>query len=210
MPDVLIVPTGAGNLASVRAALRRLGVEPRVASDARELDDADRVVLPGVGAFGPAMLALEARGFADGLRRRIDADRPTLAICLGMQLLATRSDEAPGVAGLGIADAEVTRFVAAPGLRSPHLGWAAVEGPALARPGFAAFAHSHRFVRPPTGWLAAWSTHGERFVAALRRGALVATQFHPELSGAWGAALLAESLDLPFTSSSEPPCLSCA
>ena len=191
MSDVVIVRTGVANLASVLAGLRRLGVTPDVTTDAAAVRDARAVVLPGVGAFGAGMAALHEHDVAAALTERAAAGRPLLAVCLGLQLLAATSDEAPGVPGLGVHDGHVARFPDT--VKVPQLGWNEVTpdpGCRLLEPGYAYFANSYRLTDAPTGWAAARSDHGGPFVAALERGPVLACQFHPELSGPWGLALL--------------------
>lgn len=191
-----IVSTGVANVASVRAAFSRLGVEPALTDSARRVREADAVVLPGVGALGPAMARLCARdgdgdSLAEALIARVAEGRPTLAICLGLQLLCTGSDEARGVRALATADVHVARLDAAPSL--PHFGWNEVVPTAaatLVRRGHAYFAHSYGALTAPRGFEVAWTVHGAPFVAAFERGAVLACQFHPELSGAYGAELL--------------------
>lgn len=189
-PRVYVVPTGVANSASVLAALRRLGAEPAVAVDGDAVRTAPHVVLPGVGAFAAAAAALAERGLGAALRERVAAGRSTLAICLGLQLLCSASEESPGVAGLGLVPDVVRRFPAH--VRVPQLGWndvAPVDGAALPA-GTAYFANSYRLERVPAGWQGACSDHGGPFVAALARGGVLACQFHPELSGAYGERLL--------------------
>jgi imidazole glycerol phosphate synthase glutamine amidotransferase subunit len=189
--DVVIVQTGTANLASVLAGLRRAGASPRVAESRQDVEQARLLVLPGVGAFGASMARLEQDGTADVLRARVEAGRPLLAICVGLQLLCRSSEESPGVQGLGVVAADVARFNG--DVRVPHLGWNAVvpdEGFDAAEGGFAYFANSYRVTEAPAGWKLAWSDHGGKFAAALQRGAVLACQFHPELSGAWGTNLL--------------------
>ena len=201
--DLLIVPTGTANVASIRAAFLRLGVEPRGATTPDEVAAASRVVVPGVGSFGAAMGAIDAAGMRSVLRQRIDAGRPTLAVCVGMQLLGDASTESPGVAGLGAVSASVSRFPA--GVRVPQLGWNRVEPTAGTRyltPGWAYFANSYRYATPPLGWpFSEWTIavaeHGGEFVAAMERGAVLAVQFHPELSAGWGAGVIGRWLDEP-------------
>ncbi len=196
MTEVLIVPTGTANLASVSAAFRRLGATVRLAERGREILAASHVVLPGVGAFGAAMARLMGRGFAEALRRRIAEDRPTLAICVGHQLLFASSEESPGVGGLGALPGTVGRFPAT--VRTPQFGWNLVEPEPTCRlvePGWAYFANSYRAVDAP-GWACARSEHGGRFLAAVEKGRVLGCQFHPELSGRWGAALLDRFLAL--------------
>lgn len=189
--DVHVVRTGTANLASVCAGLRRIGARPRLSEDPNEIRAADRVVLPGVGAFGAALARLAESGLVAVLRERIKAGRSTLAICLGMQLLCEGSDETPGAAGLSVVSARVTRF--ANGARVPQLGWNRVEADQrcrLLQSGHAYFANSYKLTTAPADWNAAYAEHGGRYVAALECGPLLACQFHPELSGAWGLELL--------------------
>lgn len=196
MAEVLIVPTGTANVASVTAALRRLGAGTRLAERPEDVAAASHLMLPGVGAFGASMARLVEHGLDAALRSRIAADRPTICICVGHQLLFERGEESPGVAGLGVIPAEVGRFQG--GVRVPQFGWNEVragEGTRLIEDGFAYFANSYRALAAP-GWAVARATHGGSFVAAVERGNVLGCQFHPELSGAYGAALLARFLEL--------------
>lgn len=195
--EVLIARTGTANVASVLAGLRRAGANPVLCADPDALRHAERVVLPGVGALAPAMSSLRALGVDAALAERLEAGRPTLGICLGMQIWLDTSDESPGIAGLGAARGHAARFPDVDGLRVPHLGWNRVApGPgSRLRPGYAYFAHSFRLSEVPPGWTAAWTEHGGRFVSAIERGDALACQFHPELSGAWGVALLQRWLE---------------
>ncbi len=188
---VHVVRTGVANLASVLAGLERVGAEPILTTDADEAWSADRLVLPGVGAFGAAMAELRRLGLTAVLRERFAGGRPTLTVCLGLQLLALSSEESPGEAGLGVVDAPVTRFTG--DVRVPQMGWNEVSpmpGSRWVEPGFAYFANTYKLDRIPPGWTGATADHGGSFVAALERGDALACQFHPELSGAWGAALV--------------------
>jgi imidazole glycerol phosphate synthase glutamine amidotransferase subunit len=189
--EAVVVRTGTANLASVLAGLRRAGAEPRFAESARDVAEARRVVLPGVGAFAAAMRQLETDGLVEALATRITAGRPTLAVCLGLQLLCEESDESPGARGLGVLPIRVGKYSDA--VRVPQLGWNEVtpsEGCRLLEPGFAYFANSYRLAETPLGWSAALSEHDGPFVAAIEQGPVLACQFHPELSGGWGLCLL--------------------
>jgi imidazole glycerol phosphate synthase glutamine amidotransferase subunit len=189
--EVVVIRTGTANLASVAAALERAGCAVRVSDDPAEAVHAPRLVLPGVGAFGPVATRLDELGLRAPLSARISAGRPTLAICLGMQLLAEASEESPGAHGLGVLEATATAF--ADGLRVPHLGWNGVtagDGCSLLEDGAAYFANSYKLDAVPADWCGATADHGGSFVAAIERGPVLACQFHPELSGAWGQALI--------------------
>lgn len=193
MSDVVIVSTGIANIASVRAGFRRVGASSVVSSSPEEIRDAERVMLPGVGAFAAGMTRLRDTGVVEVLRERAEADRPTMAICLGLQLFASSSEESPGVEGLSVfEDAHVTEF--SPAVRVPQLGWNEIRPAQGARyvvePGYAYFANSYRIQRSPEGWAVATSEYDGSFVAAAERGALLACQFHPELSGPWGLSVL--------------------
>lgn len=190
-PEVAVVRTGLANLASVLAGLRRAGAVPSVTEEPAAVERAPYVILPGVGAFGAAMKHLHAHGLVDVLRRRLDAGRPTACVCLGLQLLCESSEEDPGVEGLGHVPASIQRLPNT--VRVPQLGWNSVEpelGCEFLTPGHAYFANSFSLRTKPAGWHVAWTEHGVRFVAAMEKGDLLACQFHPELSGNWGLALV--------------------
>lgn len=196
MPAITIVPTGTANMASVKAAFARLGVETRLAESAGAIEQASHVMLPGVGAFGASMARLREQGFDKPLKARMLADRPTMAICVGHQLLFASSEESPGVDGLGLVDAHVGAFEA--DVRAPQFGWNEVtarEDAQVLDCGFAYFANSFRALEAP-GWQVARALHGQRFVAAMERGNVVGCQFHPELSADYGAAILSRFMEL--------------
>lgn len=187
-----IIPTGVANTASISAALQRTDWETRLATSARDVLDAPLVVLPGVGAFDAGRDTLARDGYDDALRRRVELDRPTLAVCLGFQLLLQGSDESQrGLSGLGILTGRAERFDG--DIRVPHLGWNEVTPTPSARlleKGSAAFAHSFCLRAAPPDCIVAMCTYDRPFVAAIERGNLLACQFHPELSGIYGRRLL--------------------
>jgi imidazole glycerol phosphate synthase glutamine amidotransferase subunit len=144
-----------------------------------------------VGSFGAGMQGLRNAKLVDAIAQRIDEQQPLLAVCLGLQLLCSQSEESAEVAGLGLFEQTVTRF--GPNLRVPQLGWNRVRPSKdcdLLRDGYAYYANSFRLTTIPKGWRGAYSEYGEPFVAAIERGPLLACQFHPELSGAWGQSLI--------------------
>lgn len=188
---VVVVPTGTANIASVVAGLQRAGAAATVTEDRRAVEQAERVVLPGVGTFGAAMATLDTDMLRGPLYERVHAGRPTLAICVGLQLLCRRSEESPEAHGMGAVRGRVTRFQGVP--RVPQLGWNRVtpsEGCRFVEAGYAYFAHSYRLESAPPDWEVATADYGGPFVAAMERGDVLACQFHPELSSDWGQALL--------------------
>lgn len=145
--------------------------------------------------FGAAADSIDNLEMRHALEGRIRDGRPTLAICVGMQLLAVASTESPGATGLGVVAETVDRF--GNNVAVPQLGWNEVmvdNGLRFISPGWAYFANSYRMNRAPEGWLGAKSWHGEEFISGLERDAVLACQFHPELSGSWGANVLAKWL----------------
>lgn len=187
---VSIVQTGVANTASVAAAFERCGASVSKAETGEAVERAANLVLPGVGTFGAGMESLREAGLVDALRARIEAGRPTLAICLGMQLLCASSEESPGVDGLGVVEARV-ELLSRPA--RPRFGWNRVVPEAergVIDEGFAYYANSFGVRERPAGWACAMSNLESPFVGAMQRGPVVACQFHPELSGPWGLDLL--------------------
>ncbi len=189
--DVAVVDAGGTNLGSVCYALERLGVRPRLVRDGDGLRNAQRVILPGVGAAAPAMGLLRERGLDQALRA---LDVPLLGICLGMQLLYESSAEGE-VDCLGLLPGCVRKLEPAVGRRIPHTGWNALEliGESPLLGGIAADAQVyfvHGYAAPVTDDCIAACSHGQRFAAVVQRGSIVGMQFHPERSAATGARLL--------------------
>jgi glutamine amidotransferase len=181
--------------------VERLGVEARISDDPGIVAGADRLILPGVGAFGDAMRALNSRGLVEPITAHIRADRPFLGICMGLQLLFETGWEGGRHAGLGILPGEVTRFAVPEGMKVPHMGWNEVrwrDGAGPAGPGGDSwFYFVHSFVARPVDAtvVAATADYGGPFCAAVSRGRLLATQFHPEKSQAAGMGLLRSFLE---------------
>jgi glutamine amidotransferase len=193
---VTIIDYGSGNLRSVQKAVERLGFEARITDDPNVVAESARLVLPGVGAFGDAIAALERRGLVEPIVTHVRADRPFLGICMGLQLLFERGAEGGPHAGLGLLPGEVTRFELPAGMKIPHMGWNRVDWADNAAGRFGPdgehFYFVHSYVARPAdpAIVAARSDYGEPFCAAVARGRLLATQFHPEKSQAAGMALL--------------------
>ncbi|MGH9023240.1 MAG: imidazole glycerol phosphate synthase subunit HisH [Acidimicrobiia bacterium] len=195
---IAVLDYGIGNLRSAEKALQYLGARASLTSDPAVARRAAGVVLPGVGAFGRCMAALRESGLEPVVREAVEDGRPFLGICVGLQMLFDSSEESPEISGLGLVGGVVRRLVpGVPGLKVPHMGWTRVEvtgGSALfsdlpERP-FVYFVHSYAPVPEDEDCVAARADHGGSLVAAVERGALWGTQFHPEKSGANGLALL--------------------
>ncbi len=197
---ITIVDYGLGNIQAIANLYRRLGVSVTIASDPIGLAAAERLVLPGVGAFDWAMSRLDASGVRDVLERLVvEEKRPVLGICVGMQMLARRSDEGRA-AGLGWIDADVRLFDDAsvrPATHLPHMGWNDVcpiqEDPLFAgleRQARFYFLHSYYFDPRDRSDILAVCDYGGEFCCAVRRGNVMGVQFHPEKSHGWGIRLL--------------------
>lgn len=197
MSDVALIDAGGANFGSVRYALERLGARVRLVRDVAGLGGATRVILPGVGAAGPAMQRLHAQGLFEPLRR---LEVPLLGICLGMQLLFERSEEGE-VETLGLIPGTVRRLVPATGIRVPHMGWnrlLPLRGSPLlddiAERASAYFVHS--YAAPLNAHTVAACDHGGLFSAVVEHGRYFGAQFHPERSGDTGALLLRNFLQV--------------
>jgi glutamine amidotransferase len=189
---------GMGNLRSVEKALQRSGAEVSIVDSPGTLGKPDGLVLPGVGAVADCVAALRGSGLADLVRGWIAEDRPFLGVCLGLQALFDHSEENGGVAGLGILPGKVIRFRPEAGLKIPHMGWNTVTWssppPSIAR-GFAEparqfyFVHSYHCVPEDSSLVSGVCDYGGPFTAAIGRGRVHATQFHPEKSQEFGLRL---------------------
>ena len=208
---IAVLDYGGGNVRSVVRALQRCGVDARLTSNPEEIAAARRLVFPGQGAMPECMDRLRARGLEGLLRRHLEAGKPYLGICLGLQILFERSEEHGGAQGLGVLPGEVLRFEdgrtteGGRPLKVPHMGWNEVwRTPAGSRHPVVTrvvdgshfyFVHSY-YVRPDTTDVEVlWSDYGHRFTAGVAREGLLAVQFHPEKSQDVGEALLAAWLE---------------
>ncbi len=192
---IAVIDYGIGNLASAQKAFVHLGVDAVLTADRDEIDAADGVVLPGVGAFGACMAALRESGLEDLARSCATGARPFLGVCVGMQMLFAGSEESPGVAGLGVMPGTIRRLPST--VKLPQIGWNTVDvvdgAPMFRGLGHAPwfyFVHSYAPADCPDDIVAGWCEHGTRFACAVARDRLWATQFHPEKSGTAGLALL--------------------
>ncbi len=194
---VALVDYGMGNLRSVEKALTRVGAGVRIVTGPDEVRAAGKLVLPGVGAFGDCLKNLARQNLIEPVREFIGSGKPFLGICLGMQGLFESSDEAPGVAGLGVLAGTVPRL-AVNGLKVPHMGWnrlriARRDCPLLAGiedGSFVYFVHSYYCAPKDAGVVCATTDYGVEFCSMLWAGNVYATQFHPEKSQAVGLKLL--------------------
>jgi len=202
-PSVAVIDYGGGNLRSVRRAMVAAGADAYLAATPADAERADAVVFPGQGAIGDCMDCLTRTDFAGFLREWIAADQPFLGVCLGLQALFERSEEGARD-GLGIFPGCITRFPAQPGLRVPHMGWneaCFVPGAGLTE-GLRAegepfyFVHSYRLVETDPALVWCTTDYAGRFVSGVRRGRVLATQFHPEKSQAKGLQLYRNFLTL--------------
>lgn len=190
--SIAVIDTGCANIFSVEAALSRLGAKFVLAQKPDEADSAARLILPGVGAAGPAMDRLRDSGWADALRRE---KRPVLGICLGMQLLFERSAEGD-VSALGVLPGEVTEMRAPASGVLPHMGWNTLSlssGDDALTAGIADGSHVyfvHGYAAPVGETTRAVTEYGAPFSAVVRRGNFMGCQFHPERSGATGRQIL--------------------
>jgi glutamine amidotransferase len=196
--DIVIVDYGMANLRSVQKAFERVGFAADVSSDPQRVADAAKVVLPGVGAFRDAIARLRETGLADTITEHVRDGQPFLGICLGLQLVFTRSHEDGLHAGLDLFPGEVVRFPEVPGLKVPHMGWNPLR---LTRPDCPLFAdlppdpavyfvHSYYPVPVDRGIVAAEADYPDPFCAVIWKENVFATQFHPEKSQEVGLTML--------------------
>lgn len=195
-----LIDYGVGNLYSVAKALACVGGDVKITSAAADIECADKLILPGVGAFGDCMTNLAATGLIPTIVREVAAGKPILGICVGLQILFAGSEESPNVDGLKIFGGYVRR-ICADGLKIPHMGWNSIRfGDSKLFAGLSGepyfyFVHSYHAAPDDATLIAATTTYGETVTAALERGNIFATQFHPEKSGDVGLRVLKNFLD---------------
>ena len=194
---IAVIDYDAGNLKSVEKALLSLGEEVLVTRDRQELLHADKVILPGVGHFGDAMEKLRSFGLVDVVKEIAQSGKPFLGICLGLQLLFERSEEAPGVEGLGILKGEILRIPDDRGLKVPHIGWNSLKLQnqgrlfrGLEEEPYVYFVHSYYLKAAEPQIVKAVTEYGVQIDASVEQGNVFACQFHPEKSSRTGLAIL--------------------
>lgn len=188
---IAIIDYGMGNLRSVQKAFEFAGYEAVVTSDADLIRNAEKVVLPGVGAIADAVAALDESGLIPVIKEAAET-KPFLGICLGMQLLFDRSMENGVYDCLGIIPGEVVRFDVH-GLKVPHMGWNNLkvrENPIITGEPYVYFVHSYHAAKVPEEYILATAEYGYEFVAAVRKGNVYGLQFHPEKSGDFGIEII--------------------
>ncbi len=200
---IAIIDYDAGNLKSVEKALLRVGAESVVTRDPEVIRQADKVILPGVGAFGEAMEKLESFGLVELIREVVASGKPFLGICLGLQLLFEYSDEKEGCKGLSILKGGIKRIPDTPGLKVPHMGWNSLkvtpgaklfEG--LPEEPYVYFVHSYYLQAEEPEIVAATTEYGVTIHASVEKDNVFACQFHPEKSGETGLAILKNFVEL--------------
>lgn len=194
---IAVIDYDAGNIKSVEKALDFLGQEADVTGEKEKILAADRVILPGVGAFGDAMENLRSRGLDQVIYEVIRRGTPFLGICLGLQLLFERSDEAPGVEGLGVLKGEILRIPESDGLKIPHMGWNSLHLQNNGRlfrgveeNAYVYFVHSYYLKAADESIVKASTEYGTHIHASVEKDNVFACQFHPEKSSDVGLKIL--------------------
>lgn len=199
---IAIIDYGMGNLFSVEKAFKKLGADVLVTSDKNIIANAEKAVLPGVGAFGDCMKNLQEYQLIDAIKDYASSGKPLLGICLGLQLMFEQSEESHGIKGLGIFKGTVKK-INAPALKIPHMGWndlcLGTSTPLLnglpPNP-YVYFVHSYQAVPEDEKIITAYCMYGEKVTAAVGRGNVQAVQFHPEKSSNVGMRILQNFVEL--------------
>ena len=199
---IAIIDYDAGNIKSVEKALQYLGEEAVITRDAGEILMADKVILPGVGAFGDAMKKLNRYGLVPVIHEVVEKGIPFLGICLGLQLMFESSEEAPGVEGLGLLKGKIVRIPEGDGLKVPHMGWNSVSFPKEGRlfagipeNSYVYFVHSY-YLQAEEDIVPATAEYGVTIHASVEKGNVFACQFHPEKSSHTGLTILKNFVEL--------------
>lgn len=200
---IAIIDYDAGNIKSVEKALQKLGADVVITKDAQEILRADKVILPGVGAFGDAMANLKKFGLNKVIYEVVEKGTPFLGICLGLQLLFERSDETPGVAGLGILKGEILRIPDKDDLKIPHMGWNSLhlqnQGRlfmGLSEQSYVYFVHSYYLKAEDEQIVKATTDYSVNIHASVEKDNVFACQFHPEKSSDVGLKILKNFVEL--------------
>ena len=201
---IAIIDYDAGNIRSVEKALLALGEQPVVTRKKEEILAADKLILPGVGAFGDAMERLHQYGLVDVMREAVkDKGIPILGICLGLQLMFERSDESDGVEGLGLLKGEILKIPDSPGLKIPHMGWNSLKikpdtclFAQIPDGAYVYFVHSYYLKAEDPDIVAATTEYSTHIHAAVEQGNIFACQFHPEKSSEVGLQILKNFISL--------------
>lgn len=197
---IILIDYGVGNLYSVAKAVASVGGDVKISNSAEDIKCAEKIILPGVGAFGDCMKNLTATGLIPTIKREVFDGKKILGICVGLQILFAGSEESPCVDGLKIFDG-VVRKIRADGLKIPHMGWNSVTfGSSKLFAGlndnsYFYFVHSYHAVPDDRNIISATTTYGETVTAAVERDNIFATQFHPEKSGDVGLRVLKNFID---------------
>ena len=200
---IAMIDYDAGNIKSVEKALQKLGAEVVITKDPETILRADKVILPGVGAFGDAMANLKKYGLVEVIREVVAKGTSFLGICLGLQLLFEHSDETPGVEGLGILKGEVLRIPECGDLKIPHMGWNSLHLQnngrlfrGLPEQSYVYFVHSYYLKAEEEGIVKATTEYGVTIHASVEKDNVFACQFHPEKSSDVGLQILRNFVEL--------------
>lgn len=198
---IILIDYGVGNLYSVAKAVASVGGDVKISSEVDDLKRAEKIILPGVGAFGDCMKNLEATGLIPTIKQEVSSGKKILGICVGLQILFAGSEESPNIDGLKIFDGRVKK-ISAGNLKIPHMGWNSVTfGDSKLFAGLSGapyfyFVHSYHAAPDDKKIIAATTTYGEKVTAALEFENIFATQFHPEKSGDVGLHVLKNFVEL--------------
>ena len=199
---IAIIDYGAGNLRSVQKACEYIGADAKITSDKNIIKSAERVILPGVGAFGDCMKSIEEHNLFDTIHQVCESGTPFLGICLGLQLLFEESEETPGAKGLGMFKGKNVLIPKKPGLKIPHMGWNSLsfkkDSPLfkdIPDNSFVYFVHSYYMEPEDKSIISATCNYSEELPVALSKDNVHAVQFHPEKSGETGIKMLSNFIN---------------